>query len=152
MFYCVLGYSRQNFTVQGNVILSWQRKEVKKSDCICQLYSKTTKPFLKGQCHEIFTSGFFLQTVPPGPSRHAQQRFRFFSIIRRYIRLFHCFAGVKHALMVSLTPLSNSSPVSMTPVSDTFTVLESCTGVNDTGKKLLTSIIDTGEACICRCQ
>jgi hypothetical protein len=36
-------------------------------------------------------------------------------------------------------------PVSLTPVSDTFTVLESFTGVNDTGKKLLTSVIDNGE-------
>jgi hypothetical protein len=51
----------------------------------------------------------------------------------------------------------------MTPVSDTFTVLESFTGVNDTGKKFLTGVIDTakhafagvndtGEAYICRCQ
>ncbi len=40
-----------------------------------------------------------------------------------------------------------ASPVSTTPVSDTFTVLESFTGVNDTGKKFLTGVIDTGEAC-----
>jgi hypothetical protein len=52
-----------------------------------------------------------------------------------------------------------ASPVSTTPVSDTFTVLESFTGANDTGKKYLTGVIDTGkacidtgEACICRCQ
>ncbi len=45
-----------------------------------------------------------------------------------------------------------ASQVSTTPVSDTFTVLESFTGVNNTSKKLLTSVIDTGEACICRCQ
>ncbi len=55
---------------------------------------KTKKWDLKGQCHEIFTPGFFLQTVPPGPRRHAQKRFRFFSIIHRDIRLFRCFAGV----------------------------------------------------------
>jgi hypothetical protein len=36
---------------------------------------------------------FFLQTVPPGPRRHAQKRFRFFSIIRRDIRFFRCFAN-----------------------------------------------------------
>ncbi len=40
-----------------------------------------------------------------------------------------------------------ASPVSTTPFSDTFTVLERFTGVNDTGKKFLTSVIDTGEAC-----
>ncbi len=38
------------------------------------------------------------------------------------------------ALPVSLTLVKNSSPVSTTPESDTFTVLESFTGVNDTGK------------------
>ncbi len=42
--------------------------------------------------------------------------------------------------------------MSTTPVSDTFTVLESFTGVNDTGKKFLTGVIDTGKACIRRCQ
>jgi hypothetical protein len=31
--------------------------------------------------------------------------------------------------------VNNSSPASTTPVSDTFTVLESFTGVTDTGKK-----------------
>jgi hypothetical protein len=46
-----------------------------------------------------------------------------------------------------------ASPVSTTPVSDTFTVLESFTGVNDTGKKIaFAGVNDTGEACICRCQ
>ncbi len=45
-----------------------------------------------------------------------------------------------------------ASPVSTTPVSDTFTVLKSFTGVNGTGKKFLTGVIDTGEACIRRCQ
>jgi hypothetical protein len=45
----------------------------------------------------------------------------------------------KHALPVSLTLVSNSSLVSMTPVSDTFTVLESFTGVNDTGEAPLSS-------------
>ncbi len=43
-------------------------------------------------------------------------------------------------------------PVSTTPVSDTFTVLVSFTSVNNTGKKFLPGVIDTGEACICRCQ
>jgi hypothetical protein len=36
----------------------------------------------------------------------------------------------------------------LTPVSDTFTVLESFTGVNDTGKKFLTGVIDTCKACM----
>jgi hypothetical protein len=58
----------------------------------------------------------------------------------------------------------SASPVSTTPVSDTFNVLESFTGINDTGKKFLTGhrqsmhspvsmtpakhgVNDTGEAC-----
>jgi hypothetical protein len=53
---------------------------------------------------------------------------------------------------VSLTPVNNSSPVSTTPVSDTYIVLESFTGVNDTSKKFLNDVIDTGEACIRWCQ
>ncbi len=51
-----------------------------------------------------------------------------------------------HALLVSLTPVNNSLPVSTTLVSDTFTLLESFTVVNDTGKKFLTGVIDTGKA------
>jgi hypothetical protein len=35
-----------------------------------------------------------------------------------------------------------ATPVSTTPVSDTFTVLESFSGVNDTGKKFLTGVLD----------
>jgi hypothetical protein len=58
------------------------------------LYILPVTKGLKGQCHEIFHLWIFLQTTSPGPSRHVQQRFRFFSNIRGYIRLFWCFAGV----------------------------------------------------------
>jgi hypothetical protein len=65
----------------------------------------------------------------------------------------------KHALPMSLTPVSNSSPVSTPLVSDTFTVLESFTGVNNTGKNyslvsltpakhVFTGVNDTVDACI----
>jgi hypothetical protein len=46
----------------------------------------------------------------------------------------------------------SASLVSMRPVRDTITVLESFTSVNDTGKKFLTGVIDTGKACIRLCQ
>jgi hypothetical protein len=49
---------------------------------------------------------------------------------------FNCFR-----LFAEIFNYFGASPVSTTQVSDTFTVLESFTGVND-----------TGEACICRCQ
>ncbi len=70
-----------------------------------------------------------------------------FDFFRIFADIFDYFG----ASPVSLTPVNTSLPVSMTPVSD-FTVLESFTGVNDTGKKFLTGVIDTGEASICRCQ
>jgi hypothetical protein len=63
---------------------------------------------------------------------------------RNYFDFFRLFAEIFDYF--------GASPVSMTPVSDTFTVIESFTGVNDTGKKLLTGVIDTCEACIRRCQ
>jgi hypothetical protein len=72
---------------------------------------------------------------------------------RNYFNFFRIFAEIFDYFGASL--------VSTTPVSDTFSVLESFTSVNDTGKKFLTGVIDTGkacgvndtgEACICRCQ
>jgi hypothetical protein len=37
---------------------------------------------LKGQCQEIFYSGFFYQTTSPSPVRHTQKGFQIFSNIR----------------------------------------------------------------------
>jgi hypothetical protein len=71
-----------------------------------------------------------------------------FDFFRIFPEIFNYFG----ASLVSLTPVNNSLPVSTTLVSDTFTVLESFTGVNDTGNKFLTGVIDTGKACICRCH
>ncbi len=105
----------------------------------------------------FFTSGFFHQPVPPGPSTDMPRNN--LNLLLLFAEIFNYFGALlastspaKHALLVSLKPVTNSSPVSTTPVSDTFTVLESFTGVNDTGKKLLTGVIDTSEACIRRCQ
>ncbi len=81
----------------------------------------------------FFTSGFFLQTVPPGTSRHAQKHFQFFTIIRRDIRLFRCFAGVNDTSKWHLY---------------CFRELHRC---QRDRQKLLTGVIDTSEACICRC-
>jgi hypothetical protein len=101
---------------------------------------------LKGQCHEIFSSGFYLQTVfLLGPVDKPRNDFDFSLLFTEILDYFG-------ASPVSTTPMNNSSPVSTTPVSDTFTVLVSFTGVNDTGKKLLTGVIDTGEACIRWCH
>jgi hypothetical protein len=72
---------------------------------------------------------FFLKLFLLGPGDMPRNDFDFF---RLFAGIFDYFGAL---------------PVSTTPVSDTFTVLESFTGVNDTGKKLLTGVIDTGEAC-----
>ncbi len=111
---------------------------------------------LKGQCHEIFYLWFFFfKLFLLGPVDMPRNDFDF---LRLFAEIFDYF----FASPVSLTTVNNSSLVSMTPVSDTFTVLESFTGVNDTGKKLPVSLTpakhafacvnDTGEACIWRCQ
>jgi hypothetical protein len=77
---------------------------------------------------------FFFKLFLLGPGDMPRNDFNF---LRLFAEIFDYFGA---------------SPVSTTPVSDTFTVLESFTGVNDTGKKLLTGVIDTGKACICRCH
>jgi hypothetical protein len=95
---------------------------------------------------------FFFKLFLLGPVDMSRNDFNFFLL---FAEIFNYFG----ASPVSTTPVNNSSPVSTTPVSDTFTVLESFTSVNNTGKKLLTGVQhafagvnDTGEACICRCQ
>jgi hypothetical protein len=81
-----------------------------------------------------------------------RSKFNFFLLFTELFDYFGVSPGsttpAKRALPVSLALVSNISLVSTTPVSDTYTVLESFTGVNDTGKKLLTGVIDTCEACI----
>ncbi len=96
-FCLVIFFHRLRINPQGGIVhyklwltLNYPLRETLLAEKCCI----AKKIFLKGQCHEIFTPGFFLQTVPLGPSRHAQKRFRFFSIIRWDIRLFLCFAGV----------------------------------------------------------
>jgi hypothetical protein len=112
---------------------------------------------LKGTVPRVFYLWFFfIKLFLPGPVGMPRNDFNFF---RLFAEIFYCFGAspasttpAKHALLVSLTSVSYSLPVSTTPVSDTFTVLESFTSVNDTGKKLLTGFIGTREALICRCQ
>ncbi len=118
---------------------------------------KISIPFLRGTCYLIrwfklylrdsvtrfFTSGFFFKQLLLAPVDKPSNDFNFFRI---FAEIFD-FYGASPA-----APVNNSSPVSTTPVSDTFTVLKSFTGVNDTGKKFLTGIIDTSEACIRQCQ
>jgi hypothetical protein len=69
-----------------------------------------------------------------------------------FFRLFAEILDYFDASPVSLTRVNNSSPVSTILVSDIFTDLDSFTGVNDTSKKLLTGVVDTGKACICQFQ
>jgi hypothetical protein len=75
---------------------------------------------------------FFFKLFLLGPVDKPRNDFDFF---RLFAEIFDYFSACMHALSVSLTLVNNSSPDPTTPVSDTFTVLESFTGVNDTGKK-----------------
>jgi hypothetical protein len=49
---------------------------------------------LKGQCHEIFASGFFDESVSPQPQSIALGLFRIFSKIRGDIRKSRCTTGI----------------------------------------------------------
>jgi hypothetical protein len=83
---------------------------------------------------------FFFKQLLLAPVDKPSNDFDFFRIFAEILDYFGALpvslTPAKHALPVSLTPVNNSSPVSMPPVSDTFTVLESFTGINDTGKKI----------------
>ncbi len=83
---------------------------------------------------------FFFKLFLLGPGDMPRNDFDFLLL---FAEIFDYFG----ASPVSTTPAMHALPVSLTPVSETFTVLESFTDVNDTGKKLLTGVIDTGEAC-----
>jgi hypothetical protein len=99
------------------------------------LSDKTGKIIVKGTVPRDFLPlVFFFKQLLLAPVDKSSNDFDFFRI---FAEIFDYFGA---------------SPVSTTPVSDTFTVLESFTGVNDTGKKFLTVVTDTGEACIRRCQ
>ncbi len=60
----------------------------------CSLLINTPATYLKGQCHEIFASGFFKKSVPPQPQRISLRPFRIFSKIRGDIRSSRFATGV----------------------------------------------------------
>jgi hypothetical protein len=66
--------------------------------------------------------------------------FQFFSIIRRDIQLFWCFAGVDGTGKICFT-----SAFTVTLLSNAFSVLEIFTSVNDTAEEYLTDSNDTGK-------
>ena len=64
----------------------------------CTLYSVQTEPLfvdlLQGQCHEIFSSGFFHESVSPQPQSMSLGPIQIFSKIRGDIRKSRCTAGI----------------------------------------------------------
>ncbi len=72
---------------------------------------------LKGQCHEIFASGFFHESVSPKPLSIPLGPFRIFSKIRGDICSSRLTTGGKFAT-VSTTPAANLA-TSFTSVVDT---------------------------------
>jgi hypothetical protein len=88
---------------------------------------------LKGQCHEIFDSGFFHESPSPKPLIITLGSFRIFLKILGDIRNSRCTTGVNdtggelppvsttpaaNLPPVSTTPAANLSPVSLTPVAN----------------------------------
>jgi hypothetical protein len=105
---------------------------VEKSETVFQAFLKCV---IKGTVPlDFLPLVFFFKQLLLAPVDKPSNNFDFFRI---FAEIFDYFGA---------------SLVSTTPVSDTFTVLESFTGVNDTGKKFLTGVIDTGKACIRWCQ
>ena len=111
---------------------------------------------LKGQCHEIFASGFFHESPSPKPLILTLGSSQIFSKIRGDIRNSRCTTGVNDTggklPPVSTTPAANLPPVSTTPLANFATifpcVVDTCgklaTGVNDTGGKFAAGVNDTG--------
>jgi len=83
-----------------------------------RLFSVTVR--LKGQCHEIFASGFFHESVSPKPLSIPVGPFRIFKKIRGDIRSSRLTTGIKDT-------------------SGKF-----ATGVNDTGGKFAAGVKDAG--------
>jgi hypothetical protein len=52
------------------------------------------RKYLKGQCHELSTSGFFHESVSHKPLSIPLEPFQIFPKIRRYIRSSRCTTGV----------------------------------------------------------
>jgi hypothetical protein len=105
----------------------------------------TPLTLLKGQCHEIFASGFFHESPSPKLLIITLGSFRIFSKIRGDIRKSRFTTGVNDTsgklLPVSTTPAANLPPVSTTPAAN-FATSSPC--VVDTGGKFATSVNDTG--------
>jgi hypothetical protein len=88
---------------------------------------------LKGQCHEIFASGFFHESVSPKPLSTPLGPFRIFSKIRGDIRSSRLTTGINVTGGKLTTPAANFA-TSFTSVEDTGGKF--ATGANDTGGKL----------------
>jgi hypothetical protein len=106
---------------------------------------------LKGQCHEIFASGFFHESPFPKPLKMTLGSIRIFSKIRRDIRKSRCTTGGKFATGVNDTG-GKLPPISTTPAANLATssacVVDTsgkfATGVNNTSGKFAAGVVDTG--------
>ncbi len=73
----------------------------------------TNKQYAKGECHEIFVSGFLHQTTSPGPNRQSLKRAIILSSIRSY-------------LYSSSTPVCLSSCIQLETLKGMFQTLIAC--------------------------
>jgi hypothetical protein len=102
---------------------------------ISQEEHKTIFNDLKGQCHEIFASGFFHESVSPMPLSIPLGPIRIFSRIRGDIRSSRLTTGI-----------NDTGGEFATGVNDTDGKIAA--GINDTGGKIATGINDTsGKFC-----
>jgi hypothetical protein len=73
--------------------------------------------FQKGQCHEIFASGFFHEALSPRPRVSHKDRFKFF---RKFAEIFVSVTPVANLPPVSTTLAAKLPPVSMTPAANLY--------------------------------
>jgi hypothetical protein len=111
---------------------------------------------LKGQCHEIFASGFFYESVSPKPLSIPLGPFRIFSKIRGDIRSSRLTTGINDTgdkiasgindtggkVATGINDAGGKFATSFTSVVDTSGKF--ATGVNDTGSKFAAGVNDTG--------
>jgi hypothetical protein len=103
---------------------------------------------LKGECQEIFVSGFFHESLPQAPENNIRVISNFFKNSRRYsqVKVHHrCSATpVANLQPVSMTPVAKLPPVSTTPAANFGTssacVVNTGTGVKNTGGKFAAGV------------
>jgi hypothetical protein len=100
---------------------------------------------LKRQCHEIFASGFFHESVSPQPRSIPLGPFKIFSKIRGEIRKSRCTTGINDnggKIVTGINDIGGKFATGINAPTANFST--SFSSVLDTGGKIATSVNETG--------